>query len=69
LLDAILESSSVAGFCYTQLTDTEQETNGLLTANREPKFDIAAVRLITERVSAAVAGDVIRQMQKTQDRL
>ena len=69
LLDAILESSSVAGFCYTQLTDTEQETNGLLSANREPKFDIAAVRLITERVSAAVAGDVIRQMQKTQDRL
>jgi len=69
LLDAILESSSVAGFCYTQLTDTEQETNGLLTANRAPKFDIAAVRLITERVSAAVAGDVIRQMQKTQDRL
>ena len=69
LLDAILESSSVAGFCYTQLTDTEQETNGLLTANREPKFDIAAVRLITERVSAAVAGDVIRQMQKPQDRL
>jgi len=69
LLDAILESSSIAGFCYTQLTDTEQETNGLLTANREPKFDIGAVRLITERVSAAVAGDVIRQMQKPQDRL
>ncbi|MFL5700716.1 MAG: glycoside hydrolase family 2 protein [Ktedonobacteraceae bacterium] len=69
LLDAILESSSVAGFCYTQLTDTEQETNGLLSANREPKFDIAAVRLITERVSAAVPGDVIRQMQKPHDRL
>ncbi len=67
LVDAILESPAVAGFCYTQLTDTEQETNGLLTANREPKFDMAAVRAITERVSAAVPGDVIRQMQKAQD--
>jgi hypothetical protein len=67
LLDAILQSPAIAGFCYTQLTDTEQETNGLLTANREPKFDMAAVRAITERVSAAVPGDVIRQMQKAQD--
>jgi beta-galactosidase/beta-glucuronidase len=67
LVDAILESPAVAGFCYTQLTDTEQETNGLLTANREPKFDMATVRSITERLSAAVPGDVIRQMQKAQD--
>lgn len=67
LLDAILESPAVAGFCYTQLTDTEQENNGLLTANREPKFDMVAVRSITERVSAAVPGDIIRQMQKAHD--
>ena len=33
LVDALLESSAFAGFCYTQLTDTEQETNGLLTAS------------------------------------
>ncbi len=29
LLDAILDSPAIAGFCYTQLTDTGQETNGL----------------------------------------
>jgi hypothetical protein len=26
------------GFCYTQLTDVEQEQNGLYTYRREPKF-------------------------------
>ena len=27
----------LAGFCYTQLTDIEQEINGLLTYDRQPK--------------------------------
>lgn len=67
LVDAILESPAIAGFCYTQLTDTQQETNGLLTANREPKFAMATVRSITDRPSASVPGDVIHQMQKAQD--
>ena len=29
-----------AGFCYTQLTDTYQEINGLLYADRTPKAPI-----------------------------
>jgi hypothetical protein len=66
LLDAILNSPAIAGFCYTQLTDTGQETNGLLTANREPKLAIEQIRAITDRVSAAIPGDVILQMQKRQ---
>lgn len=37
----------LAGFCYTQLTDTEQETNGLLDENRKPKVDIGELRRIT----------------------
>ena len=49
LVDAILDSPVIAGFCYTQLTDTEQETNGLLTEDREPKLDAAQVRAITQR--------------------
>ncbi len=67
LVDAILDSPAIAGFCYTQLTDTGQETNGLLTAGRESKLDSAVVRQITSRSSAAVPGDVIRQMQKVQE--
>lgn len=54
LTEALLDSPALAGFCYTQLTDTEQETNGLLTAEREPKLDPEAVRAIHARPAAAV---------------
>ena len=33
----------VAGFVWTQLTDVEQEQNGLLTYDRKPKTDPAAI--------------------------
>jgi len=36
-----------AGFCYTQFTDTYQETNGLLSADRTPKFPIEQIRAAT----------------------
>ncbi len=59
LLDAALASTALAGFCYTQLTDTEQERNGLLTEDRQPKADPAILRAITRRFAAAVPGDVV----------
>lgn len=64
LLDAVLDSPAISGFCYTQLTDTEQETNGLLFADRRPKADPAAIRAITGRASAAIPGDVISDLQR-----
>ncbi|MCC6293752.1 MAG: glycoside hydrolase family 2 [Bryobacterales bacterium] len=33
-----------AGYCYTQLTDVEQEINGLMTYDRKPKFDVKTVK-------------------------
>lgn len=48
LVTALMEHGPVEGFCYTQLTDVEQEQNGLLTAGRKPKVDPAALRPITE---------------------
>lgn len=59
-----MSSLAIAGFCYTQLTDVEQEMNGLLTAAREPKLDPADVRAVTTQLSAAVPGDVITKMLK-----
>jgi beta-galactosidase/beta-glucuronidase len=35
-----------AGLCYTQLTDVEQEINGLMTYDRKPKFDVKTVKEI-----------------------
>ena len=37
LMEGISGLTFVAGFCYTQLTDIEQEINGLLTYDRRPK--------------------------------
>lgn len=45
--DALLASPHVQGFCYTQLTDVEQEINGLLTYDRTPKVDMETIRKIT----------------------
>ena len=39
LCDALLDNDQMFGLCYTQLTDVEQEQNGLYTYHREPKFD------------------------------
>jgi hypothetical protein len=48
LIGAVVACPDIAGFCYTQLTDTEQETNGLLLEDRTPKFDMAALREIIQ---------------------
>lgn len=48
LVHSLLECPNVAGFCYTQLTDVEQEINGLLTYDRQPKVDPAKIREINE---------------------
>jgi beta-galactosidase/beta-glucuronidase len=37
LFEGIAALPFLAGFCYTQLTDVEQEINGLLTYDRRPK--------------------------------
>lgn len=45
--DAIRAIPYCQGYCYTQLTDVEQETNGLLTLDRKPKIDIDQFRALT----------------------
>ena len=57
LFDALLDCADVAGFCYTQLTDTLQERNGLLTESREPKLPLESIRAIIARPSAAVPAE------------
>jgi len=55
LFEWIGEDSGLAGFCYTQLTDTVQERNGLLTEAREFKADPTLI-------SAIVRGDVVGRL-------
>jgi hypothetical protein len=47
LLAAVHECKGLQGFCYTQLTDTYLEKNGLLTPEREFKADPAVIAKAT----------------------
>ena len=44
--DAIRRMPQFSGFCYTQLTDVEQEKNGLLTADRGDKLSEEGIRAV-----------------------
>lgn len=44
LYGAIAKLPAIVGVCYTQLTDVEQEINGLMTYDRKPKFDAGEIR-------------------------
>ncbi|MHB1294617.1 MAG: glycoside hydrolase family 2 protein [Anaerolineae bacterium] len=50
LQEAIDATKHIVGYCYTQLTDVEQEVNGLLTYRRKPKMDPAAVKALNDLV-------------------
>jgi hypothetical protein len=64
LVRAILDCPNIVGFCYTQMTDTAQETNGLLTADRRHKLDPAAVRAITAAPSRALPVEGLSRFQQ-----
>ncbi len=49
LTDTLLDAPYMFGFCYTQLYDVEQETNGLYTYDRQPKFDVSFFRSVNTR--------------------
>jgi hypothetical protein len=53
LLGAVRSLDLIAGFCYTQLTDTYQEANGLLSMDRTPKIPI---EIIAEATAGARDG-------------
>lgn len=54
VIEAVYESRVLHGFCYTQLTDVEQEVNGLLTYDRKPKCDPEAIRAINDMWHSSV---------------
>ena len=47
LLRTVRAIPFLAGFCYTQFADTYQESNGLLFADRTPKFPLESIALAT----------------------
>ena len=51
LTDVLLDNKDIFAYCYTQLTDVEQEQNGMLTYDRKFKFDPEIIRAILARKS------------------
>jgi len=51
-IDAIQACPAIAGFCYTQITDVEQEKNGIYRYDRQPKFDTERLRKIFTKIPA-----------------
>ena len=43
LVQVMFNQKHIAGYCYTQLTDVEQEQNGIYNYDRTEKFDMAKV--------------------------
>ena len=52
LVDALLDDPGMFGYCYTQLTDTFQEQNGIYDFDRREKFDLERLRKIQSRLAA-----------------
>ena len=53
-----MQNARVCGFCYTQLTDIEQEQNGLYKYDRTRKFSdriYDEIRKVNEQVAAIEA--------------
>ena len=44
LTKCLVDNPKVCGYCYTQLTDIEQEQNGIYNYDRTPKFDEEKIR-------------------------
>ncbi|MBX7132420.1 MAG: hypothetical protein K1X67_07055 [Fimbriimonadaceae bacterium] len=56
LVSALTDNANMFGYCYTQLTDVEQERNGIFQFDRKPKFDQAKLKAILGRPAAYEKG-------------
>ena len=48
---AIQKMPMITGYCYTQLTDVQQEVNGLMDEDRKYKIDPSIIKNINAKIS------------------
>ena len=60
LTEVILKTKHIQGFCYTQLTDVEQETNGVYLYDRKTKFDMNKIKKIFRDKAKKLKKDYIQ---------
>lgn len=52
LILAIKDSRVFSGFCFTQVSDVQQEVNGLLNKNYAPKVELERIKVINDLIDA-----------------
>ena len=57
-VDALASCKHVVAYCYTQITDVEQEKNGIYYYDRTPKFDAARLKAIFAKIPAIIENPV-----------
>ena len=60
LMGTVRNLPMLAGFCYTQFTDTYQEANGLLYMDRTPKFPIEEIAIATRGAQNPTEEEIAR---------
>jgi hypothetical protein len=67
LLSTVHSLEFFSGFCYTQFADTYQEANGLLYADRTPKFPLEDICAATTGAAAGLApGPTVGSVPRTE---
>ena len=66
LMLGLSELPFLAGFCYTQLTDIEQEINGLMTYDRQPKVAPEKIAEVHREFFDSINWEAIREWRQRQ---
>ena len=53
-VESIKALKHITGFCYTQITDVEQEQNGIYNYDRTPKFETNRIKEIFELIPSNI---------------
>lgn len=64
LVNVILATDHIGGFCYTQIVDVELEKNGIYTYDRQPKFDIDRIKSIFSKDRAQAKAETEALLKK-----
>ncbi|WP_338398080.1 glycoside hydrolase family 2 protein [Persicobacter psychrovividus] len=68
-VNVILSLDNIWGFCYTQLTDVEQEQNGLFSYDRESKFDLEKLNKIFSKSREEAKKEVEKMLKDNSNAL
>ena len=67
LVETLINNPDMFGYCFTQLTDVFQEENGIVTFDRQPKFNLSLLKNIQRQSAAIESADRISNPEENQN--